>query len=201
MEPEADLAFAHACNRKSPFGSPRLSAGKERIVLLQSGRQNDRWRRGMVGLEGGGWRMQNTLDGPRHAKLTSILCIRNAFEPTSYRAACTHTCIPARARHRGHARTSGERSLKVLGSFGKSFSRNRFQRENALPPRSFSYPSETFDELISSFLFVDADFKTPRIKRKINRFRDFNLYSLCFAKDSRQFSTQIALIRRSVPGC
>lgn len=80
---EQQPLLLHACTEKAFYSGACLSDRKERIVLLQSGRQKD-----VPGVA-----MQNTPDGLRHAKVTSVLCIRNAFEPARAieRPLYTHT--------------------------------------------------------------------------------------------------------------
>lgn len=53
---------------------------------------------------GGGKDMQNILGAPQHAMLTSILCIRNSFEPVKYRATYIMYALSTTGRTRTLAR-------------------------------------------------------------------------------------------------
>ena len=100
--------------------------------------------------------MQNTLDGPRHAKLTSILCIRNAFEPTpSYRAS------PLAIHAHAHAFSAkNDRSALQLG--GNRSLADRFRDDDRL-------------EIVRTHLREFADWPGARLLLMTEKMADVSL--------------------------
>ena len=128
-EPLQSLARAKR-ERKGAFcnsGAPRSDA-RERTYRFITEWQAE----GRIGVSGRRIAMQNTLNGPRHAKLTFILCIRNAFEPSE----CQLSSDPF-AMH-AHAFKAKKDRLAAAGR--KSFSERSISRRP--PSRDRSFPRE-----------------------------------------------------------
>lgn len=82
--------------------------------------------------------MQNILDAPQHAMLTSILCIRNSLEPVKYRA----TYITYALSAAGHTRTLARKCACVLRKTAIKWQDFRFHKTHAMSTEHTSTQSK-----------------------------------------------------------